>query len=345
VPRHRAGHAGLTRPAQQHVKVLLVYSNLARFVRLDRDLLAEAHALSEYAQPGVLPRPVEAVRKVRRADVVVVWFASWHAWLPLLAARVLRRPSLLIVGGFDTAAMPEIGYGFQQGGVRRLLARSCMRLATRLLTHSHYCREELQRTAGFDATVLHLGVPDSVGSLPERERDRVALTVSNVARIALERKGLRPFVEAGAYAPELEFVLVGRWVDDAADVLRARATANVRLAGRLSDEELDQLYRRAAVYVQASRHEGFGLSVAEAMLGGCIPVVTRAGSLPEVVGDTGVYIDAPDPAQIAAGVRRALELGERERAAARERILTRFPLEARREGLLEAVRRLRAPRA
>jgi glycosyltransferase involved in cell wall biosynthesis len=297
--------------------------------------------VSEYAQPGVLPRPFEVLRRVRGADVVIVWFASWHSWLPLLAARVLRRPSLLIVGGFDTASVPEIGYGYQQGGVRRVLARVCMRLAARLLTNSEYSREELRQNTGFDATVVRHGVPDPFGSLPDGDRASVVLTVSNVARLSLERKGLRPFVDAAGYAPELEFLLVGDWVDDAADVLRARAAPNVRLTGRLSDEALDAEYRRAAVYVQASRHEGFGMSLAEAMLAGCIPVVTRTGALPEVVGDTGVYIDAPEPSAIAAGVKRAFEFGQTEREAARERILFCFPLEARREGLLEAVRLLR----
>ena len=324
------------------MRVLFAYSNFARFVRIDRDILAGEYELEEYAQPRPWPRPVEIVRKVRRADVLVVWFASWHAWLPLLTARLLRRPSLLVVGGFDTASLPEIGYGYQQGGVRRVLARTCMRLATRLVTHSQYCREELLRTAGFEATVLHLGVPDPFGSLPHGVRERLALTVSNVARLALERKGLRPFVDAAAHAPEIEFVLVGRWVDDAAEILRARAAANVRFTGRVTDEELDALYGRASVYVQASRHEGFGLSVAEAMLAGCIPVVTRAGSLPEVVGETGVFVDSTEPESIADGVRRAIDLGDAARAAGRARILGRFPLEARRQGLLEAVRLLRA---
>ena len=108
-----------------------------------------------------------------------------------------------------------------------------MRLATQLLTYSEYSREELRRNTGFDATVVHHGVPDPFGSLPDGERAAVALTVSNVARLSLERKGLRPFVDAAAFAPELEFVLVGDWVDDAADVLRARAGPNVRLTGRL----------------------------------------------------------------------------------------------------------------
>jgi glycosyltransferase involved in cell wall biosynthesis len=317
-------------------RVLLAYSNFARFVRIDRDLLAERHEVEEYGQPGVVPRPLDVVRKVRRADVLVVWFASWHAFLPLLVARLLRTRSLLIVGGFDTASMPEIGYGFQQGGIRRRLARACMRLATRLMTNSEYSREELRRTAGFEATVVHHGVPDPFGTLPEGPRERLAVTVSNVARIALERKGLRRFVEAGAHLPDVELLLVGAWTDDAADELRALAAPNVRLTGRLADEKLDDLLRRASVYVQASRHEGFGMGVAEAMLAGCVPVVTDAGALPEVVGDAGVVV-APEPEAIAEGVRRALELGPEARAAARERIATRFPLQVRRDGLLGLV--------
>jgi glycosyltransferase involved in cell wall biosynthesis len=323
-------------------RVLLVYSNFPRFVRIDRDLLAERHDVEEYGQPGVLPRPLTALRRVRRSEVLVVWFASWHALVPMLLARLLRRPSLLIVGGFDTADVPEIGYGYQQGGIRRRLARTCMRLATRLMTNSEYSRDELRRNAGFDATVVHHGLSDPFGSLPRGERERLAITVSNVARIALERKGLRPFVEAGAQVPDVELVLVGKPVDDAADLLRSLAAPNVRLAGRLSDQELDDLYRRAAVYVQASRHEGFGMGVAEAMLAGCIPVITAAGALPEVVGEAGVRIDAPSPEAIGEGIRRALELGPEARAAARDRIVEEFPLSRRRDGLLQLVDELLA---
>jgi glycosyltransferase involved in cell wall biosynthesis len=315
-------------------RVLLAYSNFPRFVRIDRDLLAERHEVEEYGQPGVVPRPLDVVRKVRRADVLVVWFASWHALMPLLVARFLRTPSLLIVGGFDTASMPEIGYGFQQGGIRRRLARVCMRLATRLLTNSEYSRNELRRTAGFEATVVHHGVPDPFGALPDGPRERLAVTVSNVARIALERKGLRRFVEAGVHLPDVELLLVGAWTDDAADELRALAPPNVRLTGRLSDEELDDVLRRASAYVQASRHEGFGLAVAEAMLAGCVPVVMNVTAMPEVVGDAGVLIGSQRPEEVADGVRRAFELGPGASAAARERILTAFPMERRREGIL-----------
>ena len=78
------------------------------------------------------------------------------------------------------------------------------------------------------------------------------------------------------------------------------------------------------------------MTVAEAMLAGCIPVVTSAGALPEVVGDTGVVVESPDPAAVAAGVNEALGLPEDARSRARERVLDRFPLEVRRRGLLQA---------
>jgi glycosyltransferase involved in cell wall biosynthesis len=216
-----------------------------------------------------------------------------------------------------------------------------MRRATVLMTNSEYSRGEIARNTGIaDVEVVHHGLSDPFGGLPPGPRERLALTVSNVARISLERKGLRAFVEAAALLPDVEFVLVGQHLDDAGERLRALAGANVRLAGRVSDEELDDLYRRASVYVQASLHEGFGMAVAEAMLAGCIPVVTRAGALPEVVGDAGVWIEDGDPKSIAEGARRALELGEEERRRARERIATRFPLELRRAGLLRLAERL-----
>jgi glycosyltransferase involved in cell wall biosynthesis len=316
--------------------VLLVYSRPARFVTIDRDLLAERHRVLEYEQPRPWPRPLAAWRGVRAADIVVCWFASWNALLPLALARIMRRPSILIVGGFDTANMPEIGYGFQQGGIRRVVARTAMRLAGTLMTNSLYSRGELRANTGHDATVVHHGVPDPFGELPDGPRARRALTVGNVAALSLERKGMRPFVAAAASMPDVEVVVAGR-DDGGAEELRRIAAANVRLTGRLTDAELDELYRTSSVYVQASQHEGFGMSVAEAMLAGCIPVVTAAGALPEVVGDAGVVLESPTPTLIAEGVLRALELGQDARARARDRVVRAFPLEVRRRGLLALV--------
>ena len=140
--------------------------------------------------------------------------------------------------------------------------------------------------------------------------------------------------------PDVNFVLAGAAKDDAFDYLRAIATPNVTLTGRLSDEALNDYYRKAAVYVQASRHEGFGLSVAEAMLAGCVPVVTRVGALPEVTGDSGIFVNAPEPAVLAQAIETALAYSDRARASIRQRILDQFPMEKRGQLLEQLIRPL-----
>jgi len=320
-------------------RVLFVHSRKASFVAIDRDILAERYEVEDLYQPGRWPNPVAVVRGVLRADLVFGWFASWHTFFPITLAWLLRKPSVMIIGGFDTANMPDIGYGYQQGGLRRAASRWVMRRARRLATNSQYSLGEIERNTPIPperVTVIHHGVPDPFGEEPGAKQ-REALTVGAIDHTTLVQKGQLPFVEAARLLPDVRFTLAGKWLDESAAKLRARAGDNVRLTGWLSDDDLHAAYRRAAVYVQASRHEGFGLAVAEAMLAGCVPVVMNVTAMPEVVGDAGVLIDSQQPDAVAQGVRRALDLRPGAAERARQRILTAFPMERRRDGIIRVV--------
>ncbi|MGH2743398.1 MAG: glycosyltransferase [Thermoleophilaceae bacterium] len=321
------------------MRILYVHSRKASFVAIDREILAERFEVEDLYQPGRLPNLPNALRGVLRADLVFGWFASWHTFLPVTLAWLLRKPSVMVIGGFDTANMPDIGYGHQRGGPRRHASRWIFRRATRLITNSTYSLSEIERNTPIPparVTVVHHGVPDPFGDEPG-PKERAALTVGAIDRTTLVQKGQLPFVQAARELPDVRFVFAGGWLDDAVEELRAAAPPNVELTGWLSDEDLHAAYRRAAVYVQASRHEGFGLAVAEAMLAGCVPVVVNVTAMPEVVGDAGVLIESQEPAAVADGVRRALALGPDAASRARARILTSFPMESRRAGILRVV--------
>jgi glycosyltransferase involved in cell wall biosynthesis len=320
-------------------RILFVHNRKASFVAIDREILAERYEVEDLYQPGRRPNPVKVVSGVLRADLVFGWFASWHTFFPITLAWLLRKPSVLIVGGFDTANMPDIGYGYQQGGLRRAASRWIMRRARRLATNSEYSLSEVERNTPIPperVAVIHHGVPDPFGAEPG-PKEREALTVGAIDQTTLVQKGQIPFVEAARLLPDVRFTLAGKWLDGSVEELRARAADNVAFTGWLSDDELHAAYRRAAVYVQASRHEGFGLAVAEAMLAGCVPVVMNVTAMPEVVGDAGVLIGSQEPAEVADGVKRALELGPDAALRARERILAAFPMESRRDGILGVV--------
>ena len=112
------------------MKLLYVYQRRSRFTDIDLDVLRGAYAVTEL--PG---RPPRALVAAMRADVVVIWFAGWHALLPTIGARLARRPVVVITGGYDVANIPEAGYGMQQGGVRKLVSSWILRRATRLMAN------------------------------------------------------------------------------------------------------------------------------------------------------------------------------------------------------------------
>jgi glycosyltransferase involved in cell wall biosynthesis len=72
-------------------------------------------------------------------------------------------------------------------------------------------------------------------------------------------------------------------------------------------EVLPALYNRAKVLVLPSFHEGFGLTAVEAMACGVPVVVSERGSLPEVVGKCGVYINPDEIESIAEGILKVLD--------------------------------------
>jgi glycosyltransferase involved in cell wall biosynthesis len=313
-------------------RILFVHNDLASFVQSDLQLLRERYPVTDLYLRSKRFNPAALLVAVAQHDLVVGWFASWHTFLPLLFAYTLGKPSLLIVGGYDLANMPEIGYGHQRGGLKRWVSRVTIRLATCPTTYSYFNQAELKQNIGlpFDGIhVLYLGVSDPFDTGPEYPRAPIVLTVGNVDRSNLFRKGHEPFVRAAALVPEARFILVGAWKDDAIDHLRAIATPNVSFPGRVDDATLLAHFRQASVYVQASLHEGFGLSLAEAMLAGCVPVVTHAGALPEVVAGAGIYVESNSPEAIAAGIRTGLGASVAMRRQAREHILQSFPLAQR----------------
>lgn len=99
-------------------------------------------------------------------------------------------------------------------------------------------------------------------------------------------------------AVSVPLVLVGGkgWIYD--DIFATIQSLNLQndvrhLAG-VSDEELAHLYHAASVLVTPSFYEGFGLPALEAQHCGCPVIVSRRGSLPEIVGDEGMMVDDPE---------------------------------------------------
>jgi alpha-1,3-rhamnosyl/mannosyltransferase len=82
------------------------------------------------------------------------------------------------------------------------------------------------------------------------------------------------------------------------------ASGELRPLGYAADETLASLYAAAMVLVYPSLYEGFGLPPLEAMTSGTPVIVSDRSTLPEVVGEAGVIIDARDDDALRAALLR-----------------------------------------
>ena len=92
------------------------------------------------------------------------------------------------------------------------------------------------------------------------------------------------------------------------DALNARVMASptlrsrVHFSGYVSDEDLVALYSCALAAAMPSFSEGFGLPALEAMACAAPVLSSDRGSLPEVVGDAGLYYDPFDTQAISSAI-------------------------------------------
>ncbi len=277
--------------------------------------------------------------EVARSAIVFCWFAWDQAAWAVRFSRFLGKKSIVIIGGFDVVHMPEIDYGnlLSKRSARR--TKYAILKSTRPIAVSESIRgDAVSLTGRPDIDVVYHGF-DSEKFRPATEKQDLVLTVGEINESNLQRKGLLTFLKAAELLPDVRFAAVGRVRELPPEHRRLLSLPNVDVPGFVSDEDLLDYMQRAKVYVQVSAHEGFGCSLAEAMLCECVPVVSSRGALPEVVGDTGPYVRFGDSRAAADAIEGAIgdkSPGKR----ARERIRTHFPLEKRRKALLETVRGL-----
>lgn len=129
------------------------------------------------------------------------------------------------------------------------------------------------------------------------------------------RKGHDILLDALAHIADLpwQVEIVGRTYDQnyaSALVQQSRRLGieqRVRFSGELAREALNTRFNAASVFALATRYEGYGLVLIEAMMFG-LPVVTcRVGAVPTTVGDAAVLVPSADPVSLAKALREVLE--------------------------------------
>lgn len=343
--------------------LLYTFPSSSSFIQRDLDALSEhfdvrTHALlrgPRWLLPiRLISQFIWAVANRMWAHDVICHFSGYHAILPSL----LAKRSFIILAGSDCAAVPAIGYGDHTRRMKGWASRYAAQHATRLLpVHASL----ISRTARYSTTVPEkqgiaafahgLKTPFTVvpyGFDPETwlpiagvQRD-TALFVCVCGPAAPGNrvhhiKGIDLILGLAEQLPNARFQLIGL-----ADVhAYADAPPNLQTVGRVGGAELRVILSKASFYIQPSLSEGMPNALCEAMLCGCIPVVSDVASMPDIVGAVGTVLLHEDAALAAEACKQllALSAGERETIAlqCRERIASRYAMSMRVKGLLDTL--------
>jgi glycosyltransferase involved in cell wall biosynthesis len=312
-------------------KVLFIYENLSEFVARDIDLLRKDFEVIPF---HYTKKRFKLILAVMKSDVNISRFALGYAAIAVLFSKLFGKKSIVVVSGYDVVTIPEFEYGAMLNPKRVRETKFSLKRANAVTAESESLKQDTLKHVKREILVIHQGFESKRYSFVG-EKESMAITVGNVTKQNFKRKGLEYFVKAAKYLPDVQFVLIGKFADDGIEQLRIMASDNVKFTGFIEEEELIEYYRRAKVYVQVSAHEGFGCSLAEAMLCECVPVVTDRGAIPEVVGDTGFYVPYQDVEATAEAIREGLSSEKGKEA--RERIVTLFPPEKRRQAFRKLI--------
>ena len=161
-----------------------------------------------------------------------------------------------------------------------------------IFTNSYFTAKVVMDSLGIEPKVLYPPIPNFFfqQSCPMAERPREDLVVT-IARFGYGKSvELVPSI-ANLTCKNVHYVMIGLAHDQSIiqavknKIKRLHLEARIVVVPNASRQDIKNYLAKAKVYLHTMKNEHFGISIAEAMSMGCVPVVHNSGGAPEFVPD------------------------------------------------------------
>jgi glycosyltransferase involved in cell wall biosynthesis len=226
-----------------------------------------------------------------------------HFPLTVMIPRISSLPAATTVLDVQHEFLPEF-FSRAELAYRRAAYGWSVRRSSLVVTISHHAARAIVERLGVPESrvrPIHLGLDHEVFHPDGRTREAFLLYPARAWPHKNHRRLFEAFAAVRRTRPELELVLTA---------YEGPTPDGVRSAGRVSRDELVDMYRRANAVVFPSLYEGFGQPPLEAMACGCPVACADAASLPEVVSDAARLFDPTSVEEMVDAIEDVLTHGD-----------------------------------
>ena len=340
-------------------KLIYTHVGLSSFVVKDIKILEESFELktyhfklgSKYALPfAFLKQFFWLLFNIWGVRGTITQFAGYQSYFPTALSRFANKKSILILGGNDSVSFPSIQYGCFYNPNLKKFTRKSLQKASLLLPVSetlveydyNYNQDDFPKQGyrfhapEVDSPVytIYNGYDASKWQLAQNKEPLSFLTIGADlgSRFGKKLKGIDLILEVAPKFPEAKFYIVG------GQKLKDALPENVIPVGNMPHDELPKFIGSKQFYMQLSMSEGFPNALSEAMLCGCVPIVSSVGAMPMIVHEAGYILKEKNTDKLAKLIELAItnyspEMGEQ----ARGRISENFTIEKRKTELTSVI--------
>ena len=234
-------------------------------------------------------------------------------------------------------------------------SRESAKKATLIITNSEFCKSEIVKHYGVSERkvfVVYPGIsrhfePNGASGRKYSMKKPFILSVGNLYPRRNAPGLIKAFESIALKLKDYQLLIIGQDQNYGQESVRKliievnQALGSERIIYKefVSDSELGYFFRNADLFINLTNYEGFGCySMLEAMIYGCPVIAVKTSSMPELIGDTGIYTSHDNIREIGNAIYNTIKdenLRKRLSKAASERI-KRFSTENMAKQFIEA---------
>ena len=230
-------------------------------------------------------------------DIVICQFSGYHSLIPLFVFKLFKKKRIIVAGGTDCVAFPSIKYGNFQKKYLKWFTKKSFQLSNfilpvdeTLIQYDYTYQNSDLKKQGYRTFIEHLSAIDKVIyngydynlfkilDSPRKHKSFLTVGANLNTPFGPKLKGIDLIIEVSKLFKDYTFAIVGGKGLNENDV-----PENIILLDNIPNAELPILYNQYEFYMQLSMSEGFPNSLCEAMLCGCIPIVSKVGAMPKLL--------------------------------------------------------------